>query len=79
VSGVQTTSTIWWWPAAVLVLAMAAFFPTYFGLFPGFTGTSAAVHFHVATMLGWIALGIAQPILIHHRRSALHRKLGWLT
>jgi len=68
-----------WWPGAVLVLALVAFFPTYFGLFPGFAGTSASVHFHVATMLGWLAIAIAQPILIRRRRVDLHRVLGRLT
>ena len=65
-----------WWPAALLALALAAFFPTYFGLFPGFPGTSVAVHFHVATMLAWLLLGISQPLLIRRRQIALHRSLG---
>jgi hypothetical protein len=68
-----------WWPGAVLVLAFVAFFPTYFGRFPEFAGTSASVHFHVATLLVWLALAIAQPILIRRRRVELHRRLGGLT
>ena len=63
----------------MLALALAAFFPTYFGRFPGFEGTSASVHFHVATMLAWIALTIAQPILIQRGRVDLHRQLGRFT
>src|SRR5688572_5490543 len=69
---------IWWWPALVLVLAGAAFFPTYFGRFPAFEGTSFTVHFHVATVVAWIALGIAQPILIARGRVELHRQVGRL-
>jgi hypothetical protein len=70
---------IWWWSGTMLALAIAAFFPTYFGRFPGFEGTSASVHFHVATMLAWVALTIAQPILIQRRRIDLHRLFGRLT
>jgi hypothetical protein len=69
----------WWWPVTVLVLAIAAFFPTYFGRLPGFQGTSSAVHFHVVTMLAWLALTIAQPLLIRRRRFGMHRQLGLLT
>jgi hypothetical protein len=63
----------------VLLLALVAFLPTYFGLFPGFAGTSASVHFHVATMVAWLALAIAQPLLIRLRRVDLHRQLGRVT
>ena len=68
-----------WWPVTVLALALAAFFPTYFVRFPGFHGTSSSVHFHVATMLAWMALTIAQPILIRQRRFEVHRQLGRLS
>ena len=70
---------LWWWSGTILALCFAAFFPTYFGRFPAFEGTSAAVHFHVATMLAWVALTIAQPILVHRRRVDLHRRLGRLS
>jgi hypothetical protein len=40
------------------------------------TISSSGVHFHAATMLAWMALTIAQPILIHRRRFELHRQLG---
>ena len=75
-AGAQGRPGIWWWPVTVLVLALAAFFPTYFGGFPGFQGTSPSVHLHVATMIAWLALAIAQPILIHRRRFQLHRQVG---
>jgi hypothetical protein len=70
---------VWWWPVTVVVLALAAFFPTYFGRFPGFPGTSSSVHVHVAIMFAWMALTIVQPILIHRRRFELHRQLGRLS
>lgn len=76
---VRPRPSLAWWPSAVLVLALVAFFPTYFGLFPQFAGTSASVHFHVATMLAWLALTTAQPILIRRRLVGLHRQLGRLT
>ncbi|HEY0707631.1 MAG TPA: hypothetical protein VGG33_12590 [Polyangia bacterium] len=69
---------VFWWPATMLALATAAFFPTYFARFPGFEGTTAKVHFHVATMLAWIALTVAQPILIYRRQVELHRRIGQL-
>lgn len=72
----SATRSMWWWPALVLVLAIAAFFPTYFGRFPAFENTSAVVHFHVATVVAWLALGVAQPILVARGRVALHRTLG---
>lgn len=68
-----------WWPIAMVLLAVAGFFPTYFGRFPRFEGTSASVHFHVATMLAWIGLAIAQPILVRRGRLEWHRRLGKLT
>jgi hypothetical protein len=68
-----------WWPVAVLGLSLVAFFPTYFGLFPGFAGTSASVHFHVATLAVWLGLAIAQPLLIQRGQVAAHRMLGRFT
>jgi len=67
-----------WWPVTVLVLALAAFLPSYFGRLPGFQGTSPAVHFHAVTMLAWLALTITQPILIRRRRFGVHRQVGLL-
>lgn len=68
-----------YWPAGLLVAVVVGFFPTYFERFPGFAGTSGAVHFHAATMLLWLGLGIAQPILVRRGRFDLHRRLGRAT
>ena len=64
---------------AVLLLVFIAFFKTYFGLFPRFTGTTNLIHLHVLTVLTWFALLIVQPILIVRKQVALHRLLGKLT
>lgn len=61
---------------AVLLLVFVAFFKTYFGLFPGFAGTTTLIHVHVLTILLWFALLIVQPILIVRKQVALHRLLG---
>ena len=71
--------TVVWWPVGLLAVSVVAFFPTYFGRMPGFAGTSGAVHFHLATMIAWMALTIVQPILISRRQVALHRALGRAT
>lgn len=63
----------------MLGLAVAAFFPMYFGRFPSFEWVSASAHFHVATMVGWLALTIAQPVLILRGHRRAHRRLGRLT
>jgi hypothetical protein len=70
-------------PAAALVLLLAAlafagFFPTYFGRFPRFAGTSWAIHFHVVTLLLWLAFALAQALLVRSGRVDLHRRAGKL-
>lgn len=60
----------------ILVFIFAAFFKTYFGLFPGFKDTALLVHAHVAVLLLWFAMLIIQPILIGTKRLKLHRLLG---
>lgn len=61
---------------AVLFLVFLAFFKTYFGLFPTFTGTTTLVHIHAVTILLWFAMLIGQPILIRRKQVALHRFIG---
>jgi hypothetical protein len=68
-----------WGAGAVVLLAFLGFYPTYFGLFPAFAGTSASIHFHVATVLLWLALAVAQPALVRRGNLALHRRLGQLS
>lgn len=60
----------------ILVFVIVAFFKTYFGLFPDFKDTNLAVHIHVAMVLLWFAMLIAQPILIGAKRLQLHRLVG---
>lgn len=61
---------------AVLLLVFAAFFKTYFGLFPKFAGTAFVVHFHAISILLWFAMLISQPIFIRLKRVELHRFIG---
>lgn len=60
----------------ILVFIIAAFFKTYFGLFPDFKGTTFLVHAHVAVLLLWFAMLIVQPILIGIKQIKLHRLVG---
>ncbi len=60
----------------VLLLVFIAFFKTYFSLFPQFIGIAGLIHLHALAMLTWLALLIAQPILIVRKQVALHRFLG---
>lgn len=65
---------------ALLFIAFAGFWNSYFSKF--FTGKndfSFYFHFHAAMMLSWVALLIAQPILIYKMKLHLHRTLGKLT
>ncbi len=61
---------------AVLILVFLAFFKTYFGLFPTFSGTTTLVHIHAVTILMWFALLIGQPILIYRKQLIWHRTIG---
>jgi hypothetical protein len=58
----------------LLIVAMAAFWPSYFAL--GLSGSHNYVHVHAATCLLWMAMLIAQPIFITRRRLDLHRLVG---
>jgi uncharacterized membrane protein len=62
------------WFAALLAIAIFAFWPSYFGRLPG--EPTIYMHVHAAVMLAWMALLIAQPVLIRARRPDLHRALG---
>lgn len=64
---------------AVLLLVFVAFYKTYFGLFPQFTGIHGLIHSHAITVLLWLLLLIIQPILIVRKQVALHRVLGKAT
>jgi hypothetical protein len=61
---------------AILIVALAGFYKTYFGLFPAFEGVNNVQHFHGTMMLLWLAMLIGQPTLIKYKRLDLHRQLG---
>ncbi len=65
--------------AAVLLFAIIAFYPTYFGFFPLFEGTSWVIHFHVVVIVLWFIMLIVQPILIRKKRPDLHGLIGKLS
>ncbi len=60
----------------ILVFVFTAFFKTYFSLFPDFKNTTLLVHTHVAVLLLWFAMLIAQPVLIGIKQLELHRLVG---
>ncbi len=62
--------------AALLLLAFIAFWVPYFSQLPA---ASRYVHFHVVTMLAWMGLLIAQPLLMRAGRHGLHRRFGKTT
>lgn len=62
--------------AAVLLFAFIAFYRTYFGLFPSFTGTTWVVHFHATVIILWFLMLIIQPVLIRKKRADLHALIG---
>jgi uncharacterized membrane protein len=60
--------------AGLFLLAIAAFWPTYF--FPPKYETDWHIHFHGVVMFGWVELLIAQAWLIRAKRNPIHRQLG---
>jgi hypothetical protein len=60
--------------AALLAVAVFAFWPSYFSRLPA--GGTAYMRVHALLMAAWIVLLIAQPSLIRARRNDLHRRLG---
>ncbi len=61
---------------AVLLVVLAGFWKTYFGLIPDLSGWPVVVHFHAVMLLLWFGVLIAQPLLIRAKRFRLHRQLG---
>lgn len=61
---------------AVLLMAIAGFWRSYFGKIPSFNGVSGLMHFHAVMVLSWLGVLIAQPILILNKKIELHRKIG---
>jgi hypothetical protein len=61
---------------ALLLISGIGFFQTYLVHFPTFTGSVNAHHVHAFLLVLWIAVLIAQPLLIRARKLELHRLLG---
>jgi hypothetical protein len=62
--------------AALLVTSGIGFFSTYFSRAPDFAGSGWQVHFHLATILAWLAILVAQAWLGAMGRLASHRAVG---
>lgn len=62
---------------ALLALAIAGFWPSYFAKFFDGTGDfTFYFHFHAFFAVLWILMLITQPILIRKKKFELHRKIG---
>jgi hypothetical protein len=64
---------------ALVVVSLIGFYPSYFSLFPRLSRTGWEVHFHLATIIAWLALLVAQAWLATRARLGLHRWLGRLS
>lgn len=65
---------------ALLVLAFAGFWKSYFSKF--FNGTNAYnfyFHFHATMMVLWVLILITQPLLIRNKKLHIHRIVGWFS
>jgi hypothetical protein len=63
--------------AVAMLIAVAGFWPTYFGpLLAGTLQTLPMIHIHAAVFVGWILLVIAQAALAATGKWALHVKIG---
>ena len=62
----------------VLFVAMGFYYP-YFSLFPRFESVTTVVHVHAITLMVWVFILIAQPLLIRYKKYKLHRLLGKFT
>lgn len=78
--GRRGTLERWTFPVSAWLIAAAAvvgFAPNSIAILAGRAENPALIiHVHAAVMFGWIALLVAQSMLIARRRGALHRKLG---
>lgn len=62
-----------YWFAALLAVAVFAFWPSYFSQ-P--SAATVYMHVHVAVMSLWMLMLVVQPFLVRARRHDLHRRLG---
>src|SRR5688572_10397556 len=68
-----------WFGLAALAATATGFMGTF--VLPMLQGRFVAipfVHLHGALLLAWLLLYVLQSSLVHARRVALHRQLGWL-
>jgi hypothetical protein len=64
----------------LLVFVAVGFYKPYFALIPNFgPGITPLVQVHAILLMSFVALLVAQPLLIRYRKSDLHRNLGKLT
>lgn len=64
----------WLYCAALFIVALIAFWPSYFS--PGLAASSFYIHLHAVTATLWMLMLIAQPWLIRTFRFDLHRRIG---
>lgn len=67
-------SRIWSFFVALLIIAVAAFWPSYLGA--GLLSTASYTHFHAITATLWMLMLIAQPWLIRTDRYTIHSAVG---
>lgn len=65
-----------YWYMVFIPLTIAGFYFTYF---TKLQLNPALIHFHFALMAAWMGIVITQPLLIHHKKTQLHRKVGKLS
>ena len=63
----------WPWILLLLGVAVFGFWKPYFG---ALGAAQKLAHLHAVSMLAWIAMLIAQPMLIRGRQRAWHRRIG---
>jgi hypothetical protein len=63
----------WLWVLVLFALTFVAFWPGYFSKPPE---KKIAHHYHAASSVLWMVLAVAQSWTAHHRKLALHRKIG---
>jgi hypothetical protein len=64
----------------LVVLVAAGFYKPYFSLIPNFDASiTPLVQVHAVLLLSFVALLVAQPLLIRNRQRRLHADLGKLT
>lgn len=62
------------WFAALLALALVAFWPTYLSRVSA--TSNVYVHMHAITAALWVLMLVVQPLTIRARRFTLHRSIG---